>query len=190
MSYCLPCSPDKHAIPHSAVPFSHALGPVLYEYGCTQVLQIKKHKKDVGSITNASTEDTGSNPEPRTVFPEAKKHWQFIRASERILLLPPLIQAYCCCILNFTLRCFYCSDSVTVLNPSLLRKDQSLKIANFYWHKLKLVQIFVPIVLFLSKITGFYQSANASQQETNTDLQDSLAFLKNLSFIYNLKIII
>lgn len=57
MPYCLPCSPDKHASPHSAVPFSEALGPVLYEYACTQVLQSKKHKKDVGSTTNASTED-------------------------------------------------------------------------------------------------------------------------------------
>jgi len=59
------------------VPFSADLVPVLYEYACTQVLQNKKHKKDVGIITNANVsrlQGTGSNPEARIAFLEPKKH--------------------------------------------------------------------------------------------------------------------
>lgn len=73
------------------------------------------------------------------------------------------------------MSCFYCSDSLWAVTLSSLRQDKSLKIANFYWHKMKLMQIFVPPVLFLSKITGFNQSANARQQETNIDIQHSFS---------------
>lgn len=48
--------------------------------------------------------------------------------------------------------------------------DYSLKIANFSWNELKPVKSFVPTVLLLSKIIGFYHSTNASQGEPNTDI--------------------
>lgn len=175
MSYCLPCSPDKRATPHSAEPFSHALGPVLYECGCTQILQIKKHKKDVGNITNESIEDTGSNPEAKIVFLDPKKRGQFFRVSERNLLLPPsgytvaasqilLWGVYIAQVL-WQLWIHHCWGKITA---SRLQTSISL---SWNW-----CNFFVPTVLFLSKTTGFYQSANSSQQETNIDIQHSFSF--------------